>query len=207
MARLIRAERAAKLRPGIFVAPPSGAARPASPITPTDWSSRCARLPWCARSRCSNLGRQFEAPRAQWGPLAGRIEALAQGQLDLISDGLDPTGRRWRVHTRPAAPPTRRRRRRRSARERLPAGGPGAPRGRSPAQRRGRVGGAGGLAAVGVGRQAGAHLGAIVTRWVLPSGPSSGAWCTGQRTGDSGSCGQPGPAGDSRHPLSHGTGW
>jgi transposase len=37
-----------------------------------------------------NLGRQFEVPRAQWGPLAQRIEALLQGQLDLIADGLDP---------------------------------------------------------------------------------------------------------------------
>ena len=36
-----------------------------------------------------NLGRQFEVPRAQWGPLAQRIEALIQGQLDLITDGLD----------------------------------------------------------------------------------------------------------------------
>ena len=36
-----------------------------------------------------NLGRQFEVPRAQWGPLAQRIEALIQGQLDLIADGLD----------------------------------------------------------------------------------------------------------------------
>jgi hypothetical protein len=38
-----------------------------------------------------NLGRQFEVPRAQWGPLAQSIEALVQGQLDLIADGLDPT--------------------------------------------------------------------------------------------------------------------
>ena len=37
-----------------------------------------------------NLGRQFEVPRGQWGPLAQRIEALVQGQLDLIADGLDP---------------------------------------------------------------------------------------------------------------------
>ncbi len=37
-----------------------------------------------------NLGRQFEVPRAQWGPLAQRIEALIQGQLDLIADGLEP---------------------------------------------------------------------------------------------------------------------
>lgn len=37
-----------------------------------------------------NLGRQFEVPRKQWGPLAQRIEALLTGQLDLISDGLDP---------------------------------------------------------------------------------------------------------------------
>ena len=35
------------------------------------------------------LGRQFEVPMAQWGPLAQRIEALIQGQLDLIADGLD----------------------------------------------------------------------------------------------------------------------
>jgi hypothetical protein len=37
-----------------------------------------------------NLGRHFEVPRSQWGPLAQRIEALVQGQLDLIVDGLDP---------------------------------------------------------------------------------------------------------------------
>jgi hypothetical protein len=37
-----------------------------------------------------NLGRRFEVPRAQWGPLARRIEALVQGQLDLIADGLEP---------------------------------------------------------------------------------------------------------------------
>ncbi len=37
-----------------------------------------------------NLGRQFEVPRAQWGPLAQRVEALVHGQLDLIADGLDP---------------------------------------------------------------------------------------------------------------------
>jgi hypothetical protein len=36
-----------------------------------------------------NLGRHFEVPRPQWGPLAGRIEALVQGQLDLLADGLD----------------------------------------------------------------------------------------------------------------------
>jgi len=37
-----------------------------------------------------NLGRHFEVPRGQWGALAQRIEALVQGQLDLIADGLDP---------------------------------------------------------------------------------------------------------------------
>ena len=37
-----------------------------------------------------NLGRHFEVPRPQWGPLAQRIEALLGGQLDLIVDGLDP---------------------------------------------------------------------------------------------------------------------
>ena len=36
-----------------------------------------------------NLGRNFEVPRAQWAPLAQRIEALLGGQLDLIADGLD----------------------------------------------------------------------------------------------------------------------
>ena len=36
-----------------------------------------------------NLGRNFEVPRAQWAPLAQRIEALLGGQLDLIVDGLD----------------------------------------------------------------------------------------------------------------------
>ncbi len=36
-----------------------------------------------------NLGRDFEVPRPQWGPLAQRIEALLGGQLDLIADGLD----------------------------------------------------------------------------------------------------------------------
>jgi transposase len=36
-----------------------------------------------------NLGRHFEVPRAQWGPLVGRIEALLHGQLDLLADGLD----------------------------------------------------------------------------------------------------------------------
>ena len=30
-----------------------------------------------------NLGRNFEVPRAQWAPLAQRIEALLGGQLDL----------------------------------------------------------------------------------------------------------------------------
>ena len=44
-----------------------------------------------------NLGRQFEVPRPQWGPLAGRIEALVQGQLDLIADGLDP---QWEARAR-----------------------------------------------------------------------------------------------------------
>jgi len=47
-----------------------------------------------------NLGRQFEVPRPQWGPLAGRIEALVQGQLDLISDGLDP---QWEAMARDCA--------------------------------------------------------------------------------------------------------
>lgn len=37
-----------------------------------------------------NLGRHFEVPRAQWGALAQRIEALLGGQLDLPIDGLDP---------------------------------------------------------------------------------------------------------------------
>jgi hypothetical protein len=37
-----------------------------------------------------NLGRHFEVPRAQWGALVQRIEALLAGQLDLISEGLDP---------------------------------------------------------------------------------------------------------------------
>jgi transposase len=36
-----------------------------------------------------NLGRNFEVPRLQWGPLAQRIEALLGGQLDLIADGLE----------------------------------------------------------------------------------------------------------------------
>jgi len=36
-----------------------------------------------------NLGRNFEVPRAQWAPLAQRIEALLGGQMDLIADGLD----------------------------------------------------------------------------------------------------------------------
>ena len=36
-----------------------------------------------------NLGRNFEVPRAQWAPLAQRIEALLGGQLDLLVDGLD----------------------------------------------------------------------------------------------------------------------
>jgi hypothetical protein len=38
-----------------------------------------------------NLGRQFAVPRAQWGALVQRIEALLGGQLDLVADGLDPT--------------------------------------------------------------------------------------------------------------------
>ncbi len=37
-------------------APPSRAGRPASPITPTAWSSRCARAPQCASTRCSTSG-------------------------------------------------------------------------------------------------------------------------------------------------------
>jgi transposase len=58
-----------------------------------------------------NLGRHFEVPRAQWGPLVQRIEALLAGQLDLISDGLDPA---WealaqqyvaRILSRRGAPP------------------------------------------------------------------------------------------------------
>ena len=36
-----------------------------------------------------NLGRNFAVPRAQWAPLAQRIEALLGGQLDLLADGLD----------------------------------------------------------------------------------------------------------------------
>ena len=36
-----------------------------------------------------NLGRNFAVPRAQWAPLAQRIEALLGGQLALIADGLD----------------------------------------------------------------------------------------------------------------------
>jgi len=36
-----------------------------------------------------NLGRNFEVPRPQWGPLSQRIEALLGGQLDRIADGLD----------------------------------------------------------------------------------------------------------------------
>lgn len=36
-----------------------------------------------------NLGRNFAVPRAQWAPLAQRIEALLGGQLDLLVDGLD----------------------------------------------------------------------------------------------------------------------
>jgi len=36
-----------------------------------------------------NLGRHFEVPRAQWGALAQRIEALLGGQLELMADGLD----------------------------------------------------------------------------------------------------------------------
>lgn len=47
-----------------------------------------------------NLGRQFAVPRPQWGPLAERIEALVQGQLDLIADGLDP---QWEVMARDGA--------------------------------------------------------------------------------------------------------
>ncbi len=47
-----------------------------------------------------NLGRQFKVPRPQWGPLAGRIAALVQGQLDLIADGLDP---HWEAMARDSA--------------------------------------------------------------------------------------------------------
>lgn len=36
-----------------------------------------------------NLGRHFEVPRAQWGALVQRIEALLGGQLELVADGLD----------------------------------------------------------------------------------------------------------------------
>ena len=36
-----------------------------------------------------NLGRNFAVPRAQWAPLAQRVEALLGGQLDLLADGLD----------------------------------------------------------------------------------------------------------------------
>jgi transposase len=36
-----------------------------------------------------NLGRHFEVPRPQWGALAERIEALLQGQLDVLADGLE----------------------------------------------------------------------------------------------------------------------
>jgi transposase len=39
-----------------------------------------------------NLGRHFEVPRAQWAALAQRIEALVQGQLDMMPDGLES---RW----------------------------------------------------------------------------------------------------------------
>lgn len=37
-----------------------------------------------------NLGRQFPVPRAQWGALVQRIEALLGGQIDLLAEGLDP---------------------------------------------------------------------------------------------------------------------
>lgn len=37
-----------------------------------------------------NLGSHFDVPKAQWGPLAQRIEALLHGQLDWIPDELDP---------------------------------------------------------------------------------------------------------------------
>jgi hypothetical protein len=84
-----------------------------------------------------NLGSHFEVPRAQWGPLAQRIEALLAGQLDLMADGLDPA---WealaqqyaaRIVSRPGGDgivgggeaPT----------ERLPARGPGAGRCGAPA--------------------------------------------------------------------------
>ena len=36
-----------------------------------------------------NLGRHCAVPRAQWAPLAQRVEALLGGQLELIADGLD----------------------------------------------------------------------------------------------------------------------
>ena len=38
-----------------------------------------------------NLGRRFEVPRSQWAALARRIEALLQGDLDLIAEGLEPS--------------------------------------------------------------------------------------------------------------------
>jgi hypothetical protein len=38
-----------------------------------------------------DLGRHFAVPRAQWGALVQRIEALLGGQIDLIADGLDPS--------------------------------------------------------------------------------------------------------------------
>src|SRR5918996_6291469 len=37
-----------------------------------------------------NLGSHFDVPKAQWGLLAQRIEALLHGQLDWIPDDLDP---------------------------------------------------------------------------------------------------------------------
>ena len=42
-----------------------------------------------------NLGRQFEAPRAQWGSLAQRIEALVQGNSTSWPTGWSRPGRRW----------------------------------------------------------------------------------------------------------------
>lgn len=37
-----------------------------------------------------NLGRYFEIPREQWGPLAQRIEQIVSGQGDLVGVDLDP---------------------------------------------------------------------------------------------------------------------
>ena len=37
-----------------------------------------------------NLGRHFEVPRSQWGPLALRVEQLVTRQGDLVAVALDP---------------------------------------------------------------------------------------------------------------------